>query len=109
SATGQAKGRAAKLAGTRRNQRSSALRVLLEELDGVADRQNSLGSVVGDLAAELFLERHDEFNRVEAVSTKIVDEAGILRHLLGFDAQMLHDDLLHPLANVTHRCTLVSL
>src|SRR5262245_2531448 len=89
--------------------RLSALRVLLEELDGVADRQDGLGGIVRDLAAELFLERHDEFNRVEAVSTEIVDEAGVLGHLLGFDAQMLHDDLFHPLANVTHRCNLVSL
>src|SRR5262245_46825311 len=99
----------AQCARIRRKWRSSALRVLLEELDGVADRQDGLGGIVGDLAAELFLERHDEFNRVEAVSTEIIDEAGVLDHLLGFDAQMLHDDLFHPLANVTHRCNLVSL
>jgi hypothetical protein len=42
------------------------------------------------------------------VSTEIVDEAGVLGHLFGLDAQMLHDDLFHPLANVTHRCNLVS-
>ena len=28
-------------------------------------------------------------------------------HLVGFDAQVLHDDLFHPLGNVTHRSNLV--
>ena len=30
------------------------------------------------------------------------------RHLVGLDAEVLDDDLLHPLANITHRFNLVS-
>jgi hypothetical protein len=31
----------------------------------------------------------------------------LIGHLFGLYAQVLHDDLLHPLANVTHRSNLV--
>ncbi len=86
----------------------SALRVLLEEFDGVAHRQDGLGSIIGNLAAELLLERHDQLDRIEAVGAEVVDEARVLGHLVRFDSQMLHNDLFHPLANVTHRCNLVS-
>ena len=55
--------------------------VLLEELDGVADGLDLLGGIVGDLAAELLLERHHELDRVEAVGAQIVDEAGVLGDL----------------------------
>src|ERR1700730_4473324 len=94
--------------GSAENGGSSALGGFLEELDGVADRQDGLGGIIGNLAAEFLLERHDEFHRVETVGTEIIDETGVLGHLLGFHAQMLDDDLFHPLANVAHRCNLVS-
>src|SRR5690348_9493075 len=41
--------------------RALALRVLFEKLGGVADGENGLSRVIRDFAAELFLERHDEF------------------------------------------------
>src|SRR5260370_34855852 len=87
----------------------SALGVLLEKPGRVADRQDGLGRIIGDLAAELFLEGHDELDGVEAVGAEVVDKARIVGDLVGFDTQMLHDDLFYSLANVTHRCTLVSL
>jgi len=31
----------------------------------------------------------------------------LIGHLVGLYAQVLHDDLFHPLANVTHRSNLV--
>src|SRR6476660_2375237 len=81
----------------------SALCVLFEELDGVADCQNGFGGIVGYLAAKFLLEGHDELDRVEAVGAEIVDETGVFRDLVGLDAEMLNDDLLNPLANITHR------
>src|SRR5262249_36314464 len=86
---------------------SSALRVLFEELDGIADCQNRLGGIIGYFATELFFKRHDQLDGIEAVGTKVVNEAGVLRHLVGFHTQMFHDDFLYPLANVTHRLDLV--
>src|SRR5271170_269544 len=81
----------------------SALRVFFEELDRIAYGQNGLGGVVGNLATKFFLESHDQLDRVEAIGAEIVDETGVLRNLVGLDAEMLDDDLFHPLANITHR------
>src|SRR5215475_141410 len=98
---------------TRANNRmkpeGSALRVLLEEFDRIAHGQNGLSRIVGDFATELLLEGHDELDGVETVGAEIVDEAGILGHLIGFNAQVLDDNLFRPLANITHRFALISL
>src|SRR5580700_9526755 len=87
----------------------STLGVLFEKLHRIADGENRFRGVVGNLAAEFLFERHHEFDRIEAVGAEIIDEARSLRNLVGLDAQMFHDDLLHPLANVTHRSNLVRL
>src|SRR5436190_6313532 len=81
----------------------SALCVLLEEFHGITDRENRLGGIVPNLAAELFHERHDELDGIEAIGAEVVDETRGFGHLVGFDAEMLHDNLLHSLGNVTHR------
>src|SRR5262249_49746829 len=47
-------------------------------------------------------EGHDELDRVEAVGAEIVDEARVLRHLLGIDAKVLNHDLLHPFCDIAH-------
>jgi len=77
--------------------------VLLEKLDRIADGQDVLGSIVRDLAPELLLERHHQFDRIKAVSAEIVDKAGVLRDLVGLDAKMLNHDLLHALCDIAHR------
>src|ERR1700733_7405585 len=81
----------------------SALCVLFKGFYGIADGQNGLGGIVGNLAAKFLFEGHDELDRVETVGAEIVDETGVLRHLVGLDAEMLNDDLLNPLANITNR------
>ena len=57
----------------------------------------------GNLAAELLLERHHEFDRVQAVGAQIVDEAGVVGDLVGLHAEMLDNDLLHALCDIAHR------
>src|SRR4051812_44657604 len=81
----------------------SALCVLFEEFHGITDRENRLGGIVRNLAAELFLEGHHQFDGVEAIGAEVVDETCSFGHLVGFDAEMFHDNLLHSLGNVTHR------
>src|SRR4029450_6957439 len=66
-------------------------------------------SIIGNFAAEFLFEGHHELDRVEAVGAKIVDETRLICHLVGLHAQVFHDDLFHPLANVTHRSNLVLL
>src|SRR5215211_327284 len=87
----------------------SAFCVLFEEFHRVADGEDRLGGIIGDFAAEFLLECHDELNGIETVSPEIINEACVLGHLVGFNAQMLDDNLFNPLADVTHRCTLVSI
>src|SRR4029078_2314926 len=84
-----------------------AFGVLFEEFNSVSDSQNRLSGIVRNLAAEFLFEGHDEFDRIQAVGPKIIDEARALGHLLRLHAQVLHDDLLNPLANVTHRSNLM--
>src|SRR5215207_2927655 len=76
--------------------------ILLQELYGVADRQNGLCRVIGDLAAELLLEGHDQLDSIEAVGPKVVDEARVLGDLVGLDSEMLHHDLLYALRDIAH-------
>src|SRR3954468_17785747 len=85
---------------------ASALGVLFEKLHCVADGQNGFRRVVRNLTAKLFFEGHHELDRVETVRPEIVDEACTFDHLVGLDTQVLHDDLLHPLADITHRLNL---
>src|SRR5690606_6248722 len=47
--------------------------LLADVVDGVADRLQLLRVLVGDLDAELLLERHDQLDRVEGIRTKVVD------------------------------------
>ncbi|CAH1673327.1 hypothetical protein CHELA20_51205 [Hyphomicrobiales bacterium] len=83
--------------------------ILLEKLDGVANGNDRLGGVVGDLHVELFLEGHHEFDRIKAVGAEVVDEMGAFDHFLRVHAQVLDDNLLHALGDITHRFVLVPL
>src|SRR5438067_13158198 len=76
--------------------------VRLDEADGILDGDDLLGRIVGDLAPELLLEGHHQLDGVEAVGAQIVDEAGVFGHFRFVDAQMLDDDLLDPISDVTH-------
>src|SRR6266508_1614554 len=53
---------------------ASSGRVLLQELDRVADGGDGLRGIVRALAAKLLLEGHDPLDGVEAVGPQAVDE-----------------------------------
>src|SRR5579885_605267 len=80
-----------------------SVRVLFQKRDGIPDGQNGFRRSVGNFAAELFLERHDQLDRVEAVSTEVVNEARLVGNLFRVDPKMLDDDFFHALRNITHR------
>src|SRR5580692_884490 len=84
---------------------ASALRVLFEKFCGVADGQNRLRSIVGNLAAEFFFKRHHELDGIEAVGAEVVNEARVVDHFFGFNTKVFDHDLLNSLANLTHRST----
>src|SRR6202023_2162101 len=76
--------------------------VRFDEADRILHRHDLLGRVIRDLAPELLFEGHHQLDGVEAVGAQIVDEAGVFGHLRFVDAQMLDDDLLDPISDVTH-------
>ena len=61
-----------------------------------------LGLIVGNLDAEFLLERHDQLNRVERIRAQIVDEIRVFDDLIGVDAEMLDNNLLHALSDIAH-------
>src|SRR5690606_8669132 len=77
-------------------------RRLFDVLHRVAYGEDRLGGVIGNLDPEFFLERHHQFNGVEAVRAQIVDEAGLFGHLVGVDAKMLDDDFLDAFCGIAH-------
>src|SRR5580704_2088924 len=85
---------------------SSAMR--LDKADCVLHRHDLLGGIVRDLAAEFLLESHDEFHGVEAVGSKVIDEARVLGHLGFVDPQVFHDDFLNPIGDIAHNVYLNS-
>src|SRR5207302_10955930 len=79
------------------------LAVRVDEAHRVLDGDDLLRGIVGNLAPELFLERHDELDGVETVGAQIVYEAGVVGDLGLVDAKMFNDDLFHPIGDVTHQ------
>src|ERR1700734_1190896 len=77
-------------------------RRLLKVFDSVADGDDRLGLVVGNLDAELLFERHHQLYGVERVGAQIVDEIGAVDDFVGLHAEVLDDDLLHPLCDIAH-------
>ena len=67
--------------------------VFFQEGDGVLHRQNALGCIVGNFNTELLFKCHDQLDRIETVSTEIVDEAGAVDYFVGVEAKMFHNDI----------------
>ncbi|CEJ84986.1 Acyl carrier protein (modular protein) [Hyphomicrobium sp. GJ21] len=83
--------------------RSGRAGVLFQKLYGVANGKDVLSGIIRNFASEFFFERHHELNRIQAIRAKVVDEAGVVRDLIGLDAKMLYDNFLHALCNIAHR------
>ena len=76
--------------------------VLFDVLGRITNGGDFFGSVIGDFDTEFFFERHDQLDDIEAVRTEIIDEAGFLGDLVGLDAEMLDDNLLHAVGSIAH-------
>jgi hypothetical protein len=73
-----------------------------EKLHRIADGHDRLSLIIRDFDAELFLKSHDKLNRVERIGAKVVNEIGVIDHLVGFNAEMLDNDLLYALSDIAH-------
>jgi hypothetical protein len=71
--------------------------VVLDVLDGVADGDDLLGVLVGDLDVEVLLQGHDELDGIEGVGAQVLDELRVRVDVFLVDPELLDDDLLHLL------------
>src|SRR6516164_6103012 len=74
----------------------------LDVVHDVLHGPDLLRFLVGDLHIVLFLERHHELDDVERIRAQVLDEGRLGRHLILAHAELLADDLLHPLLHA--RC-----
>jgi hypothetical protein len=52
------------------------------------------GFLFRDFAVEFFLNSHDQFDGIQRVSTKVIDESGRVDNLVSIDAKLRDNDLL---------------
>src|SRR5947208_1500759 len=74
---------------------STALRVVLDVLDGVATGHDLLGVLVRDLDVEVLLQGHDELDGIEGVGAQVFDELRGRSDVVLLHPELLDDDLLH--------------
>jgi hypothetical protein len=74
----------------------------IDELHSIANRLNGFCCIIWNFNAEFFFESHHEFNRVQAVSTEIINEARFDFHFVGINAQVFNYDLLYAVSSIAH-------
>src|SRR5438270_133518 len=82
---------------TRRSSIRPPSGIVLDVLDGVADRHDLLGVLVGDLDVEMLLQGHDELDRIEGVGAQVLDELRVRVDVFLVDPELFDDDLLQLL------------
>src|SRR3989442_4865156 len=70
---------------------------IFDVLDDIADSLQFLRLLVGDFVAELLLQGHDQFDRVQGIGAQILDELGLGSHLVPIDAELFDDDFFYSL------------
>src|SRR5215468_10999771 len=76
--------------------------VALDVVHDVLHGADLLRLLVRDLHVVLFLEGHHQLDDVERIRAQVLDEGRLRGHLILADAELLADDLLHPLLHT--RC-----
>src|SRR5687767_6997464 len=76
-----------------------SLGVRVDVFDRFLDARDFFGVLVGDLDTKLFLESHDQLDRIERIGAEVVDKRCVRRHFFFVDAKLLHDDALHFFSN----------
>src|SRR5262249_23628641 len=80
----------------------SRFRFRINEINRILDGENFLSRIIRDFHAKLFLKRHHQLNRIEAVGAEIVDKAGVFGDFGLIYAQMLDNDLLYACSDIAH-------
>ncbi len=54
----------------------------------------------GNFDIEGFLEGHHQFDHVERICSKIIEDARVFRHFDAFDSELVSDDRLNPIGQI---------
>src|SRR6185437_8165998 len=76
---------------------SRLLLLLFDVFDHIAHTLQFFRFFIGDFLAELLLQGHDQFNRVERIRPQVLDKLRVGCHLVGVHTELLGDDSLHSL------------
>ena len=73
-----------------------------DETDGVADGQDRACGGIWNFHSEFLLDFHDDLNRLQGIRTEIVSKIGIVHHIGGVGAKLVHDDFSDTFCNGGH-------
>ena len=76
--------------------------LVFDVVDGVFHGGYLLGVLVRDLQFEGFFKGHDQLDDIERIGAQVVHERRVVVHLGFVHAQLLDDNLLHPLGDRCH-------
>lgn len=64
-----------------------------DKVNGILDGGNGGGFLFWDFRVEFFFNGHDEFDSVQRIGTKIINEGGFWDDLVGIDSELLDNDV----------------
>ncbi|OGR30087.1 MAG: hypothetical protein A2091_02445 [Desulfuromonadales bacterium GWD2_61_12] len=76
--------------------------MLGDVINGILNVLNLFGIFVGDFDIELLLKRHDQFDRIKGVSTKVFHEGCLVGNLVLIYAKLLGHNLFYSFCNRSH-------
>ena len=72
------------------------------EFYGIADGQNALNGIVGNLETKFPFKLERQFDHIQAIGAKVVKEAGAINHLVGINNKLFNHDCPGAFGNVDH-------
>jgi hypothetical protein len=75
----------------------------LNELQQVTNLEEAFRYPIRDFNIELFFKRHQEFDCIEGIRPKVLDERGLRGHPVFADIKLHRDDLPNPFFQSIHR------
>ncbi len=81
------------------------IEILIDVIDRLLNRGDFFCFFVRDFRFEFFFQRHHEFDGIQRVGAKVVDERRLIGNFLLFDPQLFDNNLFYTFLNATHFLT----
>jgi hypothetical protein len=90
------------MSGRRRRKHPLRERIHFKEFNGIADGQNGFPGIVGNLETEFPFKFGCQFDHIQAIGAKVINEARAIDHLVRINNKLLDHDSLGAFGNVEH-------